>query len=338
MGQNAHAAGDEAVTVADLSDAGSPTSPAVLSPFRPRLSPHVTELERSAVEWATRQGLIAGPAIRRYARARFARLIARTYPDAPPTALSLATAWLTTVFALDDHLETALGRDPARQREIRALLLDHLGGAVTVEPLAAAVGAPLSRALAVVWARTAAAAGPAWRERFRTHLADYLAGNVWEAENRATGRVPGVPEYLRMRRSTAATAIFFDLIEVFGGVELTPAAAADPAVLALRRHADNVVAWFNDLVSWPKELARGDVHNLVLVLARNTGVALPEAVRTVVAWHDAEVTEFLRARHRLPAALRATAGVEPMVAGLTYWIRGNVDWSRESGRYAVAQR
>jgi hypothetical protein len=29
-------------------------------------------------------------------------------------------------------------------------------------------------------------------------------------------------------------------------------------LLLLRLHADNVVAWFNDLMSWPKEAAGGD--------------------------------------------------------------------------------
>jgi hypothetical protein len=294
-------------------------------------------LERSAVEWATRQGLIRGAAARRYARARFARLIARTYPDGPLGELHLAAAWLTTVFALDDHLETVLGDRPVRQRQVRDVVRAHLRGTGGAATVIEALGPPIGRALVAVWARTWPGTGAAWRERFAENVADYLTGNVWEATNRAAGRVPGVPEYMRMRRSTAATAIFFDLIEVIGGAELPPDAARDPALLELRRHADNAVAWFNDLVSWPKELARGDVHNLVLVVAHERGVRPAEALGTVAAWHDHEVSAFVEGRERLPGALRAIPGVDEVVDGLAHWIRGNVDWSRESGRYTPVE-
>jgi hypothetical protein len=141
-----------------------------------------------------------------------------------------------------------------------------------------------------------------------------------------------------MRRHTAATALFFDLIEVFGDAELPPAAAAHPALACLRRRADNAVAWFNDLVSWRKELAAGDPHNLVLVVRDQTGAGLARAVGTVAAWHDAEVRAFRRVGSVLEPALLAQPGVRALVDGLAHWLRANVDWSAESGRYAPVER
>jgi hypothetical protein len=82
-----------------------------------------------------------------------------------------------------------------------------------------APGGPLSGALEDVWARTRARTGPTWRQRFVGHVAGYLAANVWEAGNRARGRVPSLTEYARMRRHTSATALFFDLAEAFSDAQ-----------------------------------------------------------------------------------------------------------------------
>jgi Terpene synthase family 2, C-terminal metal binding len=311
--------------------------PTVFCPFSPRISPHVADVQRYAVEWAVRHRLLADlPARAAFARARFAHLIARAYPDAGYADLCLAAAWLTFTFQLDDYFETVLGVRPGRQREAGAVLLSYLlaDDPAHDEPaLAAALGRPLAGALADVWSQTTARAGAVWRSRFVGHIGQYLAANAWEADNRAAGQVPGIEEYLRMRRHSAATAQFFDLIEVFGRAELSARWSADPQLRALRRYADNVVAWFNDLVSWPKERAIGDPHNLVLVLQRQERLSSAAAVRRVVARHDQEVRRFVAARAELRPELRAAPGVERLVTGLAHWIRANVDWSAESGRY-----
>jgi hypothetical protein len=317
------------------------TVPAVFCPFSPRISPHVAEVQRYAVEWAVRHRLLTDlPARAAFARARFAHLIARAYPDAGYADLCLAVAWLTFTFQLDDYFETTLGMRPGHQREAGAVLLSYLladdpvlDGTALTAALTAALGRPLAGGLTDIWSRTTARTGARWRSRFVGHIGQYLAANAWEADNRAAGQVPGIEEYLQMRRHSAATAQFFDLIEVFGGAELSAELSADPQLRALRRSADNVVAWFNDLVSWPKERAIGDPHNLVLVVQRQERLSTAAAIRRVVARHDEEVRRFVAVRAQLRPAVRAAPGVEWLVTGLTQWIRGNVDWSAESGRY-----
>jgi hypothetical protein len=101
-----------------------------------------------------------------------------------------------------------------------------------------------------------------------------------------------------------------------------------PHTASVQRPADNVVAWFNDLVSWPKEAAHGDPHNLVLVVHHEARLPLAEAVRHVADRHDQEVKAFITARDRFGPDLR------PAARGLEHWIRADVDWSRDSCRYA----
>src|SRR3954471_7842675 len=93
------------------------TVPAVFCPFPARVSPHLPSVHRYAIAWATRHRLLRTPGERAtFARARFAALMARAYPDASYPDLCLAVSWLTVTFNLDDHLETTLGRTPDTQR------------------------------------------------------------------------------------------------------------------------------------------------------------------------------------------------------------------------------
>ena len=312
----------------DLVDAVG--APAVLCPFPPRVSPHLSAVHRYAVGWATRHGFLPtqrGRAV--FARARFASLMARAYPDAGLPDLQLAVSWLTVTFVLDDYLETTLGRQPDIQRELAGQVLDFLAGGPEPELL----DRPLTGALTEVWARTVARTVPAWRERFVGHVGCYLAANAWEADNRRGDRVPPIGEYVRMRRHSAATAMFFDLVEALAGVPVEVDPFAEAGLALLRLHADNIVAWFNDLVSWPKEAAGGDSHNLVLVVGHELGLSTAEAVRHVVGRHDQEVRAFIGARDRYGARLATVAPLRRAADGLQCWIRANVDWSRESGRY-----
>lgn len=307
------------------------TAPTVFCPFPARVSPHAAWVQRYAVAWATRQGFLPTPRDQAaFARARFASLMARAYPDASQADLCLAVCWLTFTFMLDDHLESALGRDPERQRALAGQILGYLrGGRVPGD-----LPPPLASALDDVWIRTRLRAGARWRERLIGHIAEYLVANEWEAGNRRRARIPPIGEYVRMRRRSAATAMFFDLAEALGGHEPVTDPYAEAGLVLLRQYADNVVAWFNDLVSWPKEAARGDPHNLVLIVHHERRMSLADAVGYVIARHDREVRSFVAAAREFG---HGRPEVQRLVTGLEHWIRANVDWSRESGRYAAPE-
>src|SRR5258707_10690943 len=97
----------------ETTQSGLLTGPAVLCPFTPRISPHVDEVQRWSLHWATRHGLLERPGARAaFPRARFANLMARAHPDAGSADLRLATGWLISIFLPADLPARALGRDP----------------------------------------------------------------------------------------------------------------------------------------------------------------------------------------------------------------------------------
>ncbi|GAA3268063.1 hypothetical protein GCM10020218_006830 [Dactylosporangium vinaceum] len=322
----------------EMTQRGQLSAPAVLCPFTPRISPHADSVQRWSLHWATRHGLLDRPGARAtFARARFANLMCRAHPDAGEPELRLATAWLISIFVLDDLLERALVRDPEPARaavtEVVRLLRDQ-----QPEPVfGTALGRPLAGALGEVWKRTEPRVSPQWRERFVGHVADYLAGTLWEAGNRAADRPPLLDEYRRMRHHSAATDMFFDLIEPMHGFELPTGLLDDPDFATARRTAGTVIGIFNDLISWPKEAAIGDHHNIVFSFQREHRLHLAEAVSAAVAEHDACVLEFQVARDRLETRWWSDPTCATGIGDLVHWIRGNVDWSMESGRYTPAE-
>jgi Terpene synthase family 2, C-terminal metal binding len=340
--------GHEAKTAVNGHD--EPSTLTVFCPFTPKISPTAGEVQRHALHWATRQGLLEGPLARAaFASAKFANLMARAHPEASLADLGLATAWLTAIFEFDDRLERQLVEQPVRTRravdELWAWLSggDNLSGdnlseqtrEALSEQTREALGRPFCRALADVWRRTVPRVTAGWRERFVNHFADYLGGIVWESANRASGKLPTVAEYLRMRRHSAATEMFFDLIEPMHGIELPGALLRDARYLAVRETGGTAIGLFNDLISWRKEAVVGDLHNIIFIVQHERRSSLADAVGYAVAEHDAQVAAFLAARDELAAgAWGADPAVALGVADIAHWIRGNLDWSLESGRYA----
>jgi len=315
------------------STSSSTPSPAVFCPLLPRISPHADEVHRSALHWATRHGLLERPGTQAaFAAARFANLMSRAHPTAALPDLILASDWLTAIFALDDLLETALVAEPDR---MRAGIEDFIQRLRTNSALASdPFGRPIAAALADVWRRTAPRVSEAWRARFLEHAADYLNGTIWESGNRARNALPTVAEYRAMRRHSAATEMFFDLIEPVHEIELPAAVLADENFRALRRHAGTAIGLYNDLISWPKEMAVGDLHNIVFIIGHERGLDLADSIVAGVAEHDEEVQAFLAARDALAfGPWSDDATVHLAVADVAHWVRGNLDWSHESGRY-----
>ena len=279
---------------------------AVLCPFTPRLSPHVDLVQRWSLHWATRHGLLDRPGARAaFARARFANLMARAYPDAAAADLQLATAWLISVFALDDRLERA----PAtRPRPGASSTRSWRCSTTSTRPRADTARAGLAGARRGVAPHRAAGqprlAGAVRRPRPAT-ISRRPSGRpaTGPRTGRRRGRIPhdAVPHrrhrhVLRPHRADARRRA------ARGGLR-RPRLRRD-APLRRDDHRDlqrsGVVA----------EGGRaGDHHNIVLALRHERRLPVEAAVRAAVAEHDALVEDFVAARERFAAGpLAATRG------------------------------
>ncbi|MEV7189763.1 hypothetical protein [Kitasatospora sp. NPDC093102] len=157
---------------------------------------------------------------------------------------------------------------------------------------------------------------------------------MWEAANREAGTVPGLYEYVAMRRHAGATYTCLALVDIAAGYEVPAAEADGPSLRRLRDLTANLVSWDNDLYSQAKETAGGQGrHNLVEVLARHHRCTLAEARQAAVAMRDAEMLAFVELSRTVHANGSDAASAYARSLGL--WLRGHIDWSRSSSRFDV---
>ena len=178
--------------------------------------------------------------------------------------------------------------------------------------------------------------GEAWFGRFSRSQADYLfKGSLPATHYLARHQVPEIRAYLSMRLFDSGMYPCLDLIEIALGVFLPEEVVAHQAIQTLRELCVACVAFTNDLFSYEKErVTIGNPINLVHCLMTHRGLPLREAVAETVALTEACVAEFQLQQHRLP---QWGPALDPHVAGyvqgMWHWMRGSLDWSRQTGRY-----
>jgi len=165
--------------------------------------------------------------------------------------------------------------------------------------------------------------GQEWVRRFLRHCLLSVEAFGWEAGNRSEARWPSLDSYLANRPHSSASLGNLDLVEYAARTPLTPDQAAHEDVVALRRLAADCTAWHNDLVSWPKERAQGDPHNLVLLLAHHELMPLPRAEEEVRLRICARLAELHCAADRLALSV---PGAEAYGEAVRAWTHGLMTW------------
>ena len=305
--------------------------PTLYYPFPPALNPQVDMAQAQTQAWALRFRLVQQEAAyRRFCASKFGWLAARAYPLAGREALQIVSDWNAWLFLLDDQCdEGGIGTQPDRLRVLFAGLL-----AVLQEQPRAAQDGPLASSLRDLWQRMSARGTLAWKARFLRDAQDYFDACLWEAANRASGVTPTVQDYIAMRPLTGGLITDVDLIDLTEHIDLPAEVRASALVQRLTQMANNVVCWSNDLISLAKEMRRRDVHNLVLAIRQERGCSLQEAVDWAARLHDDEVRGFLELERHLPAyGAPIDQELQRYLAVLRAWMRGNLDWAADSGRY-----
>ena len=304
----------------------------LLCPFTSALNPGTEAAHEHTRRWAQHFGLVRDANIdRQIANERFTWLVGHFFPWAQERELELISDFTSWLFWHDDVCdETTLGEDPAALARRFEWLLGILTRRQPVRP-----DDPFDLALADLRDRFETAAPSwGWFTRVVTSIHQYFDACLWEAVNRGQGRVPGVGSFIGMRRCAGGMYIYVDFIELAARTELPLVVRSHREAVRLAQITCNVACWHNDLFSLEKEVAYGDVHNLVVVLARERQIALPEARTIAVTYCNREVAAFAPTARRLPAfGAELDAVMAAHQRGLGALMRGNLDWSMATERY-----
>jgi 5-epi-alpha-selinene synthase len=295
----------------------------------------VEKAHQHTLTWAKQHRLLQKEAaIHRFNTSRFAWLAARVCPRTSFEKLALSNDFFTWLFMLDDQFDDSnFGRDPEKMKVVVDRLLTVLGieRGESIPPLQG----PVAEALQELWQRAEPFTTPQWRQRFASHLRDYLDAYIWETGNRARGETPGVSIYIQKRQDAGAMHLALDYIDLTEDVDLPPEIYESTLVQSLLLITNNVVCWQNDMVSVEKEMAHGDYSNLVLVLQKAYGYSMQEAMERANDLTTDEIKLFEHLSTFTPDAFPAQhQDIEKYLASMRAWIRGNLDWSLESYRFS----
>jgi hypothetical protein len=303
--------------------------PKLFCPINPELHPLMRQIEGDALErWSKYLGVHARHSVfRKLQRSHFPFLLGRCHPDVPQENLRAALDFLIWNFSWDDQVD--VGEVPAEWvRQQSEMALAVLQGAIPYND-----APPLLWLLASIRERIAARMPAEWMERFIHACQCYFEGTIWEAEVRGNRVCLDVDTYIQLRRLSVGTYMGFTQVEAIEGFLLPREVLEHPALQQLVETATDVIAWANDLFSLAQDL-QDDFHpNLVFSLQKERGLGLQEAIDAAVQMHDTAMRCFLELEKRLPSFGEHDAHVARYVTGIRRWVRANVDWSIQTGRY-----
>jgi 5-epi-alpha-selinene synthase len=311
-------------------------STSLYCPFPSQINRYAGILEGYALEWVLRFKLLANESsYQRFCKSRFFLLVASAYPHSNLEELKIANDWLSWVFIWDDQCDLSeLKKQPEVLKTLHKRFIEILNGAeLTSQDIL------FSHALTDLRQRTLERGSIKWFRYFISCLEDYFQGCVWEATNRANGIIPDVESYIRLRRSSVGVYAVLALTEFCHQLIIPDILKEHSIVKKLELITTDIIAWSNDIFSASREIASGDVHNLVFVLHKQEQFSIEKAIERVTEIHDQEVRSLIDLEASLPSfGEELDTELAKYISGMHNWIRGNLDWYARSYRYQSSER
>ncbi|PRX44914.1 hypothetical protein B0I33_11012 [Prauserella shujinwangii] len=305
--------------------------PEIPEPVPARAHPQAAELEQHTGELLTTLLQDDGTEVRltEFLGQRTALWAALAYPDAAYDELVDICLFHHVMYLVDDLFTTAAPVRPDAARDLFRRVLGVLRGDPPPQDL------PFSSALLRSSTSFREKMPAALHRRFLAAVEDMFHGHVAEYH----AEEADLSDYLRRRcgppgslgSGSAGAKHCYALLEYGLGLDLADELTRDPALTALHDLATEHEVLFNDLFSLRKELSESSCVNSVLVVMRQSGCGLQEAVDTVADRVIRRGREFVALRARLDAT--AAPGTRTYLASLARLMAGNQLWSYVAPRY-----
>lgn len=319
---------------------GEQGAPIMLPPlycpaFPATLNEQIEQAHTQSLTWAITFQLVQPQSkqLMRLNKARLAWVAGRINPDFGLDQLTLFTDWLTWLICYDDLCD---GHDSGRDPVAWGTLIQRLMAVVRNECATESTDA-LACALADLCQRLRQQTSMHWLDRFAHDLKQAFQANRWEAAVRASGATPDLATYTKMRQLTSAIAPCLDLMAICAGVDPQAGWLGHAYLRQLETLASNHICWVNDLFGLAKEIKENNPHNLVLVFQHEGQISLQASVTRVVALCNAEMKAFLALADLFSTEEDGMAAdCRRYIHSLQTWMRGNLDWYTQTGRYQVS--
>ncbi|MEH2283872.1 MAG: terpene synthase [Nostoc sp.] len=309
--------------------------PALYCPFPYKVNKYIDFLEDDTFEWAKRFNILANASYyQRFLKARFCLLSSSAYPSSELEELKIATNWLIWTFFWDDQCDLShLSERPELLKTHNTRLLQILNGAESESD-----DIPLAYALSDLRSRFLQNSNTQWFHRFVQTVEHTFNAVEKQLTYQKEGTIPSVETYIKLRRSTSYVYTLIEIIEFCEQITLPEEIHKHIMIQSLRRMANNILSWTNDIFSVYKEIKVGDIYNIVILTQHEQKISFQEAINYAVELCNQEVQEFIDLTERLPDfGKEMNAEVERYISGMRSWIRGHLDWYSSTGHYQTAE-
>lgn len=304
-----------------------------------RTSPDLESARRRHLAWVQHFGLARSrEKLEQYERWRIADLPAFIYPDAAGHDLDVAVDALGWFTLLDDQFDGYRRHRTAELRYLRDELLACLAG----RP-AGHRDIPLVRAWADLCPRMLDEMSDTWAERITACWRDHFDACIAE-EGLAADTPDAVSRYLSVRRISVGGYLGTVLMERALRCEIPEFLWGAAQIPVIRQGVADIALFLNDICSLPREIARGDRINLVILLQSTLGYSRAQAVddlnrrvEDAVALIGTQQRDLLNACSTLWPGTPQLATAHRFVTGTNSIVCGLRDWYAVTGRYAGAE-
>lgn len=316
----------------------SPILGSISMPFAGGRNPHTDSVVGALNSWLISFGMLEpGTASHRAVeRAEFHELTGLVYRRESREDLLLATHFVVALFFFDDMVDargSIIGCQPELLRRVTELMMDAVRHAnaparelsASEWPLPAGERhklAAIARGLADVTRRLRDDQRPPL-DAFIREMEEYFRGTVIEAFSRRTRAFADLEAYEQARLKFGAMDACIELGALLRGLNPSPSSRRHPAYRRMVRACNLCVSYVNDLFSYKKEYALGEVSNLVMVIEKADMLPHAQAFAKACDICDRVVAEYLADKRR---CLTVDADALAMTELLESWMRGHYDW------------
>ncbi|CAE6445706.1 unnamed protein product [Rhizoctonia solani] len=153
-------------------------------------------------------------------------------------------------------------------------------------------------------------------QHFIEALDDYRRAIIKENVKMARNHVETIEEYIEARWDTSVVKQTFAMLEYAHCLDLPDEVFLNPIVAELATAGGEILAWTNDIYSFPAEDSNGQLHNFVYVVSICNMQSIMSMSESKHAWMNNQVAQY--------------------VQGIEYVVQGCIEWYFITPRYLGA--
>ncbi|KAJ5151557.1 terpene synthase metal binding domain protein [Penicillium capsulatum] len=239
--------------------------------------------------------------------------------------------WMNWVFPFDDALDNGpLKENPEDVRE----LVDGLMGIFDTNTTHEHEN-KLLLAFESIWLRVLQSSCPGIQRRFASAMRDYCEAIFQQVVLQKGSRQKrlGVKSTLQMRRQSVATMPLFALVEYAHALRIPDDVFECKSIKEIQRVGTDLVLLQNDLISYRKEKALGESHNIISIYQQE-GYTIQEAFDEVERSLSECYRDWYLALAQLPSwGEEIDSQVHLYIDGVQNAALANIHWSFRVDRY-----